>query len=195
MRPEDARRQAVHNTSVLPDDLTAHTDPECAAQRAEHLAILGVESVLELCAGPSLKTLEMAYAFHGIQVTGNDIDPRWRDLYPLGSWVIDDALTINPRPFDAVVFAPPLSRGCTGRRSDALMIDEVEPGYTRFLWCLGVWGYTGVGVLVLPARALATGPDREQLYRLLSLLPSHELIPLVAGPRRIRKYVDVYFDA
>lgn len=183
------------NTSILSDSETARTDPECAAQRAENLAIIGVESVLELCVGPSLRDLEAAYGRHGIRVTGNDIDPRWRDLHPSGSWVIGDALLMDPRPYDAVVFAPPLSRGCTGRREDSLMVDEVEPAYTHFLIELMGWGYRGVGVLVLPARALATGPDREQTHRLLSNIPSHEVIPLVAGPRRIRKYVDVYFDA
>ncbi len=183
------------NLSRMSDDDTARTDPECAAQRAEHLAILGIETVLELCVGPSLGTLEEAYDRHGITVTGNDIDPRWREYHPKGRLIIGDALLVDPRPFDAVVFAPPLSRGCTGRREDSLSVDEVEPGYTRFLLELLGWGYQGVGVLVLPARALAGGSDREQLQRLLSNIPSHEVIPLVAGPRRIRKYVDVYFDA
>src|SRR5512146_1716358 len=62
------------NTSILSDDETARTDPECALQRAENLAVMGVESVLELCVGPSLRVLEAAYAQHGIVATGNDID-------------------------------------------------------------------------------------------------------------------------
>jgi hypothetical protein len=182
------------NVSDLPESETARTDPECAAQRAEHLAIIGIETVIELCVGPSLRTMEEAYGRHGIRVTGNDIDPRWREHHPRGDWIMGDALLIDPRPYDVVVFAPPLSRGCSGTRKDALPVDEVRPRYVEFLLQLMGWGYHGVGVLVLPARSLSTRTDREETHRLLSNIPSHEAVPLVAGPRRIRKYVDVYFD-
>jgi hypothetical protein len=183
------------NVSVLSDGETARTEPECAAQRAENLAILGVGSVLELCVGPSLRVLEAAYSTHGIVATGNDLEERWRRYYPEGRWEMGDCMEIDPRPYDAVVFAPPVTRGCTGHRIDSLRVSEVEPGYTRFLWSLQVWGFGGIGVLVLPARSIATSRDREETYGLLSVLGSYEMVPLHAERRRIRKYVDVYFDA
>lgn len=182
------------NTSILTDDGTARTDPECALQRAENLAILGVETVLELCVGPSLRVLEEAYAIHGIRVTGNDIDDRWRRYHPQGTWIIGDALHIDPTPFDAVVFAPPVTRGCTGRRADALRIPDVQPGYDRFMLAVAACGFTGIAVMVLPARAMATGEDRREMHELLGRIGSpYEVVPLYAERRRIRKYVDVYF--
>ena len=183
------------NLATLPEDETARTDPECAAQRAENLAILGVGSVLELCVGPSLRVMEAAYSACGIVVTGNDVDERWRRYHPEGRWEMGDCLTVDPRPYDAVVFAPPVTRGCTGRRADSMRVSEVEPGYGRFLCALHAWGFAGVGVLVLPARAVATSLDRQETYELLSSLGSYEMIALHAERRRIRKYVDVYFDA
>lgn len=184
------------NTSILSDDETARTDPECALQRAENLAVLGVRSVLELCAGPSLRTLEEAYARHGISVVGNDIDPRWARYHHQGRWEIGDALSIDPSPFDAVVFAPPVTRGCTGRRADALRIGEVEPGYDRFLLSMTGWGYDGTIVMVLPARSIATSEDRREFHGLVdSLGVPYEVVPLHAERRRIRKYVDVYLGA
>lgn len=182
------------NLSACADAETARTNPECAAQRAEHLAVLGVCSVLELCVGPSLRALEAAYAVHGIHVTGNDIDPRWRRYYPQGAWVLGDALSADLRPFDAVVFAPPVTCGCTGRRSDALSIDSVRPSYREFLRTLT--DFTGTAVLVLPARSWATSTDRREYYALLaSIRAPYEVAPLFAERRQIRKYIDVYVFA
>lgn len=175
------------NLSTLDDHATARTDPEAALQRAENLAILGVRSVLELCVGPSLRVLEAAYARVGISCVGNDIQRRWREYYPQGRWVLGDALTVDWSPFDAVVFAPPVTRGCTGKRVDALRIDEVFPRYDDFL----ARPYAGVRAMVLPARALATRWDREQMHALIGSR-SVEVVPLTSGRRRIRKYVDVY---
>lgn len=184
------------NTSVVYDEHTARTDPECATQRARHMAILGAKSVLELCVGPSLASLERAYIAHGMSVTGNDIEERWREYYPRGRWVMGDALEVDPRPYSAVVFAPPLSQGCTGLRCDALRINDVTPGYRDFIRRLVTSGFHGLGVLVLPARSLATRQDRRQMHSLLSCLGDmwQEVVPLTSGPRRIRKYVDVYFS-
>lgn len=179
------------NLSTVDDDTTARTDPECAMQRAEHLASLGVRTVLELCVGPSLRELEEAYKQHGIVVTGNDIDERWKHYYPKGSWVIGDALAVEWSTFDAVVFAPPLSRGCSGRREDALRISEVVPSYRSFVDRLSAHI---LAVLVLPARAKATREDRTELFQLVSSIPCHnvEAIDLTAGRRRVRKYTDLY---
>lgn len=178
------------NLSRLSDDDTARTDPECAAQRAEHLAALGARSVLELCVGPSLWTMEEAYARHGIRCAGNDLDARWARYHPSGTWLIGDALRVDWSGFDAVVFAPPVTRGCTGRREDALRIDEVVPTYRGFV----ARPWSGIRVMVLPARSIATREDRTEYHALLAEIGEpHEAIPLRAERRRIRKYVDVYY--
>ncbi len=175
------------NLSRLSDDATARTDPEAALQRAENLAVLGARSVLELCCGPSLRVLEKAYAQHDITCHGNDIERRWREYYPDGRWVLGDALSVDWSGFDAVVFAPPVTRGCTGRRADALRIGEVFPRYTDFL----DRPFDGIKVMVLPARALATGYDRSEMHALIGGR-SVEIVPLTSGRRSIRKYVDIY---
>lgn len=178
------------NISQLSDDETARTDPECAAQRAENMAILGVRNVLELCVGPSLRVLERTYAKHGITVTGNDLEMRWRQYHPRGSWLIGDALAIDWSDFDAVVFAPPLTHGCSGRRDDALSINDVNPSYRSFM----ERPYSGLRCMVLPARSMATSRDRDQLHALLSEIDGpYDVVPLYAERRRIRKYVDVYY--
>jgi hypothetical protein len=180
------------NLSILDDDRTARTDPDCAFQRAATLGCLGVKSVLELCVGPSLRVLEEMYARYNIVAAGNDIELRWKRYYPEGRWIIGDALTVDWSPFDAVVFAPPVTRGCTGRRDDSLRISEVLPRYTDFL----SRPFPGVKVMVLPARATATSEDRREMHELLASAydATHEVavIPLKSGRREIRKYVDVY---
>lgn len=182
------------NLSSFSDDATAKTREECARQRIENLNILGVKHVLELCVGPSLKILEKLGAKAGIKVTGNDIDPRWQRSHPHGQWIMGDALSVSYRPFDAVVFAPPLSKGCSGRREDALQIEEVCPSYGAFL--KKATAETKILVLVLPGRSLSTASDRRQLHKLLahvsSLGRSAELIPLTAGTKKLTKYVDLY---
>lgn len=115
------------NLSTVGPLATARTCVEAAWQRAEHLAILGARRVLELCVGPSIHTLRFAYDAYGIEVTGNDLDPQWRPD------ILGDCLTVDWSPYDTIVFAPPLSRGCTGRRADALSVNEVTPSYEDFL--------------------------------------------------------------
>jgi hypothetical protein len=178
------------NVSTVNNDDTARTNIECAYQRAENLAILGVKTVLELCVGPSLKVLEHAYKVNRIKVTGNDIDPRWMLYYKTGDWIIGDALKIDYSGFDAVVFAPPLSRGCTGTREDALSINQVVPRYIDFMRR----PFNGVRCMVLPARTFATRLDRKEFFDLTFDLTNPEIIPLTAGSRKIRKYVDVYYQ-
>lgn len=179
-----------NNLSKVSDEETASTSFVCALQRAENLAILGVKSVTELCVGPSLRTLEMAYARYGIAVSGNDIDPRWKKHYPKGIWIVSDALDILPLLWETtcVVFAPPLSRGCTGRREDSLMINEVTPKYTDFL----KKAKSPVLAMVLPARSLATRDDRSKFYELVNNIEGDvQVVPLVDG---CVKYYDVYID-
>ncbi len=185
------------NLSTYPIESTATTCEDCARQRMEHLAVLSVRTSLELCVGPSLRTLTRLGAEHGIVVTGNDIDPRYRAAYPAGRWVIGDALTLDYAPYDAVAFAPPLSRGCSGKREDALMIEDVAPRYSDFL--AKVRGSkVRVAVLVLPARSTATPGDRAQLHRLVAVTMADgwapSVVTLTAGPRHITKYVDIYLE-
>jgi hypothetical protein len=182
------------NISNFSDIETAHTNFDCAMQRAENLSILGAKNVLELCVGPSLKDLQIAYKRFSIDVCGNDIDKRWEAFYKPGKWLIGNALNIDYNQFDAVVFAPPLSRGCSGKREDSLMVDEVFPKYQSFLDKLNKDNYKKTYVLVLPARSLATSDDRRQLHSLMSKITSSnkEIVSMCAGSRKIRKYVDVY---
>jgi len=173
------------NISTQDNERTARTCLECASQRAENLSVLGVKKVLELCVGPSLRDLEQEYAKYGITVTGNDIDPRWKDYYPTGKWVIGDARKVKTHGFDAVVVAPPLSKGCSGKREDSLSLDKVFPSYYDFL-SLKV----PVSVLVLPGRTLSVREDREQLHKLLACIPGKvEMVPL---KKKVVKYLDLY---
>lgn len=185
------------NLSQVCDVDTATTQFECAEQRAAHLGKCGIKKVLELCIGPSLHTLEKAYHKHGIDVVGNDIDVRWQRYYPKGKWLIGDALALpfNSLKFDAVVFAPPLSMGCTGKREDSLTIDQVNPTYDSFLEIAKEYNFAFT--LVLPGRSLATKIDREQYFKLINKLyrdfplRTIETHPLEAGTRGIVKYYDI----
>jgi hypothetical protein len=181
------------NVSQFSDTETARTRPECATQRFQNLAILGSRKVLELCVGPSLRDVTEAGRPFGIEVVGNDIDQRWQRLYPEGKWIIGDALKISLDGFDTLVFAPPLSRGCSGKREDSLRVDQVTPSYGQFLSRSRLTAVKNT-VLVLPARSLATKRDRTELHKLLadarSLFDYVEPIPLMADG--IRKYLDVY---
>lgn len=172
------------NLSTFSNQETATTCKICAIQRAENLAILGIKNVIELCVGPSLKTLEKAYNHFNISVTGNDIDKRWKIYYPKGSWIIGDARKIDVSQFDGVVIAPPLSKNCSGKRLDALSLDEIIPSYYDFLHLKNK-----TVVYVLPGKTLSIKEDRRQLYKLLKNFSNYELIPL---KNKIIKYVDVY---
>lgn len=195
------------NTSIVAPDNTARTCTAAAEQRAEYLAVLGRRKVLELCVGPSLRVLEATYAQHGISVVGNDIDAQWQHYYPRGVWRMGDCFGIDWTGVDTIVFAPPLSRGCTGERCDALMVDEVFPRYDHFLMELRQRLHYGelpelrTAVLVLPGRAEATRDDRAQSRALVTSaaqlcseigaeLP--ELVPLKDARNRVTKYHDLY---
>lgn len=189
------------NVSCLSDHLTARTNPTSAKQRAEYLSILlkPQAAILELCVGPSLKVLEEAYRQFDLVVVGNDIELRWQRYYPHGKWLIANALQLNYDCFDAVVFAPPVTRGCTGKRCDSLMIHEVCPTYLDFIHKVKYDKYHGICVCVLPARALrGTTYDRREYYTLISKIREvssyMEVIPLTEGRRHIMKYIDVYFQ-
>lgn len=175
------------NISIVENNKTAKTNIKSAMQRAENLFILGSKNVLELCVGPSLKDLEECYSKFNIKVTGNDIEKRWKEYYPKGSWIIGDCFNIDYSKFDTIVFAPPLSKGCTGRREDSLSIDQVFPTYNDFL----LQSHTNkLKVLVLPGRSFATKEDRKQFYKLTSKVRKYDLVPLTDG--KIVKYWDLY---
>jgi len=182
----------MSNKSKFSDDSTARTNIESAKQRAENLSILRAKNVLELCVGPSLKTLSEQYRKYGISCTGKDIDPRWKSYYPKGRWIIGDCFQVDFSTFDAVVFAPPLSKDCSGRREDSLRIEEVTPSYRDFLNTK-----FSIGVLVLPARSLSTREDRSEFYHLLSEAKKVGYVSVfesLFGLRNIRKYVELYIE-
>lgn len=181
------------NLTKVSDDQTARTNPESAAQRAENMFILGCTKVLELCCGPSLRVLRDAYHKVGIDCWGNDIDYRWERYYPCGKWILGNCLDIDYSGFDGIVFAPPVTNGCTGRREDSLMIEEVNPRYRDFID--NTTRNEVVKTLVLPARSLLAGEDKNQYHTLLKYLGDRLVATavLTEGRRNIRKYVDVYF--
>jgi hypothetical protein len=172
------------NVSTYSNFDTASTCLECAYQRAQNLFLLGCGTVLELCVGPSLKTLEKTYSKFNIKVVGNDIDPRWQKFYSSGNWIIGDARTVDASNFDAVVVAPPLSKNCSGEREDSLSLEEVFPSYYDFLQLTNK-----VITYVLPGRTLSLKKDKKQLYKFLSKLNKYEIVPL---KHKVTKYVDVY---
>lgn len=186
------------NVSTVPDELTASTSEEVARQRADALCRIDrVESVLELCVGPSFRTLYDAYAAKGIVCFGNDIEERWQpnDKELNFRWVQGDAmqLSYDRTPYDAVVFAPPLSRGCTGKREDALRVDQVQPDYVEFIkkiaWTARPPTFV---VLVLPGRSLSTKRDHEATYKVVSHASAIGIVELqeriVGG---VMKYLDI----
>ena len=179
----------MNNISLYKDELTANTRLTCARQRAENMAILlGPGSrILEMCVGPSLRRSEEEYRKYGIECWGNDIDPRWQQYYPTGKWIIGDALKLNVSKFDALVFAPPLSKGCSGKREDSLSLEKVNPSYRNFLKSYS-W-FSGVKTMVLPGRTLSVKHDRVELYKLLQELNGYEVVPL---RDKVVKYVDIY---
>lgn len=177
----------MDNISKYSDLQTANTNLICATQRAENLFVLGSKNVLELCVGPSLQRLELEYRKFGISCVGNDIDPRWKNFYPRGKWHIGDALSLDVSGYDTLVFAPPLSQGCSGRREDSLSLDKVTPSYNDFLEAYK--NFKGIKVLVLPGRTLSLREDRDKLHKLLSNIDNYDIVPL---RKRIVKYVDIY---
>ena len=174
------------NLSIVADNITARTNAQSAQQRAENMYLLGVKKVLELCVGPSLCVLEKEYSKYGITCYGNDIDSRWKRYYPAGKWIIGDCFSIDYSEFDGVVFAPPLSKGCTGKREDSLSIMDVRPRYVDFLNL----NISKTMCLVLPGRAMATKRDRDQFYKLISKVQQYQLVPLTKNG--VTKYWDLY---
>lgn len=174
-------RHMMCNTTVVSRDATARTQAACAQQRAENvrfvLDVLGHHDcarLIELCVGPSYEVLRAAYENVRIECWGNDIDPLW-ERRETSRWITADALHIvrslddMKHRFDVVVFAPPLTVGCTGLRHDLLMIDDVTPRFDAFIEQLDVWFKTvKFAILVIPGRARSTKEDRCQLHKLTS---------------------------
>ncbi len=181
------------NLSQVSDERTARTSAYCAQQRAENLAALGCHNlvVTELCVGPSLETLIKAYAKVGLTCWGNDIDPRWKELYPSNNWLIGNCLDIYWSK--VVVFAPPLSKGCDGTRESSLRAEKVRPSYQDFLDELQRRQFKGWAVLVLPGRSWTE--DTRGLHKMIAMaskLGSFDYMPLKDERHRIAKYVDIY---
>lgn len=174
---------------------TAITSLPCARQRAQNASILGGREVLELCVGPSLERLAASYAEYRIKCWGNDIDPRWKAHYPQGKWLMGDAFDVfraHHKKFNFVVYAPPLTHGCSGSREDSLSINEVYPSYSTFIDLVMEVKFNGCVALVLPGRSWSTKVDRKQYFELKSKALKHFVIDEAALVDGCRKYVDLY---
>lgn len=186
------------NISTKPIIDTATTCPVCCNQRAKYLSTLGSTKVLELRVGPSLRELEKAYAKVGIKVIGNDIEAKYQKYYPKGNWIIKDCLEFTEKELkllniDTLVFAPPLSKGCSGTREDSLSIDTVFPKYLDMLKSFSTLNINTL-VLVLPGRTWSTRLDKNQYHKLLSniytILPNTNVTPYPLV-HKVRKYLDL----
>lgn len=180
------------NTSIVPLNETAKTSLEAASIRAQRLAAGGSKRVLEACVGPSLKTLEEQYTLHNIECWGNDIDKRWQAYYPNGKWLIGDVMQLQFNQFDTVVFAPPLSKGCTGKREDALSPLSVQPSYLDFIKLLDKQVPLTKFVLVLPGRSLSTKQDRDETYHIINKASEVGIVkskPIYV--KNVMKYLDL----
>ena len=177
----------MNNTSQYDIKLTANTCEVCAKQRAENIFYLYKPNrVLELCVGPSLSVLEKCYSYYGVDAIGNDIDKKYLKQSP--NMIIGDCFTVDYNVADVVVFAPPLSKGCSGKREDSLSIKDVNPSYYDFLKVR-----RSKAVLVLPGRSKATKKDREQFYILLNTLYCNNINFIVSELRnKVVKYYDIY---
>lgn len=177
----------MSNLSLYSLSDTASTNAQVAKQRAAHFASLGIKDVIELCCGPSLQVLSQAYRYQGIRCVGNDIDPRYAVEEPLLGWKLGDCFDIEITE-EMVVFAPPLSRGCSGKREDALSIFEVRPGYAQAVTHFKSKYLT----LVLPGKTLSLKQDKSELYKLLSMCYESGWIPKYY-PRIVgcTKYIDI----
>lgn len=171
--------------NLATESKVASTCPEAAAQRVTLLGALGARRFIELCVGPSLTILKEEAHRRGLECLGNDVDPRWApDL-------LGDCLRVDWAA-DAVVYAPPLSKGCSGTREDSLGIDDVEPGYDSFLAEWDRRKRPDLAVLVLPARSLSTRRDRAAFWRLVFACRFYGEVgweECLVGRRSIRKYV------
>ena len=185
------------NISNFQDNLTASTNITSAKLRAENLYSLGAKEVLELCVGPSFEILKKAYETYGINFFGNDIENRWKKYYPDSSWFIEDCTKLDFSQFQSVVFAPPLSVGCSGKREDSFRINQVNPNYYFFPFSSKL---PEISVLVLPARSLSSKLDRGEFFKFYSFLVkkfSNKNIEVFQSGiqkshRFIRKYLEIY---
>ncbi len=179
------------NISTVDLDKTARTCQTAASLRAQYISKNSYNKVIELCVGPSLRILEKEYSKYNIECWGNDIDARWQRYYPEGRWLIGNALNINYNSFNSVIFAPPLSKGCTGKREDALSALAVEPSYISFLESFSKSKIRNC-ILVLPGRSLSTKEDRKQTHFIINkasqygFVKTHSLV--VKG---VLKYLDL----
>jgi hypothetical protein len=182
------------NTSTVELDKTARTCVQAAELRAQYIANLGCKKIIEACVGPSLQTLEKEYSKHGIECWGNDIDSRWAKYYPKGRWILGNALDLSYIGFDLVVFAPPLSKGCSGKREDALSPLKVMPSFLDFLATFANKSIKRA-IITLPGRSLSTKQDRTETYHIINkaskigIVKTHPLY--VKG---VLKYLDLQID-
>lgn len=189
-----------HNTSRYAVTSTATTNQDCIDQRIQNIkrAFPSSLKIIETCAGISSVFLKESYREAGFHITTNDIDPRYQRYEK--DMVIGDVLSLDFSSYDVVVFAPPLSRGCSGNREDSLMIEEVRPSYREFLAnTIFLENLQGI-CLVLPGRTFSTARDKEQFYSLVSCIynlfsshqPNGQAFEKKLVVKRCTKYVDLY---
>jgi hypothetical protein len=184
----------MRNISTISLDETARTSQAVAASRAKSLHQKQCSTVIELCVGPSLKVLEKEYSRYGIKTTGNDIDIRWTNFYKKGNWIIGDALELDLTRFDAAVFAPPLTRGCTGRREDSLAISQIHPKYEEFLTKAVDHLPCKYLVLVFHGRVLSLRSDKSYLYKLFNMaydIGFTNIVERKDAKNKVTKYIDM----
>mgnify|MGYP001586547743 CR=1 FL=1 len=185
------------NLSIFPVNETATTSSCIAHQRAENMFSFGRKNVIELCVGPSLKCLQKSYENFDIKVTGNDIEKRYEKSFSEGKWIIGDCFSFSFEKYDGIVFAPPLSRNCSGKREDSLCIDQVNPSYNKFLEKIKKDAKDKTYVLVLPGRSLSLKEDRKQFHKLLDNVLRRgynlETVEMKCN-KGITKYIDLYIN-
>jgi hypothetical protein len=163
---------------------TANTCLGAAEIRAQLVAGLGVKKALELCVGPSNQVMKDAYRRYGIDCIGNDIDSRWNPD------ILGDCLEIDYQG-RYVIFAPPLSRGCSGTREDSLSPMQVQPGFINFINTARARKLNRA-MMVMPARSLSTRQDRTELHKILNhahkMGYGTDIVECLVGVRQIRKY-------
>ena len=188
------------NTSLYPVNKTAKTHELCLQQRIQNVKSIfpEVNFVLETCAGISSVKIAKAYKEAGYQISTNDIDSRYKKHEP--NMIVGNALTLDFSSYDLVVFAPPLSKGCSGRREDSLSIYEITPSYESFLdRAFHFKNLKGVG-LVLPGKTFSSASDTAQFYQLIrsiyfgfaSFYPSATYHQRELKVKGCTKYVDLY---
>ncbi len=89
------------------------------------------------------------------------------------------------------MFAPPLSKGCSGKREDSLSPLSVQPSYFSFLESFKK-SNINQAIMVLPGRSLSTKQDRREAHFVMNKASEVGIVkahPLVV--KGVLKYLDL----